>query len=64
VDQLVVFAVVVGRDGMEDAIGQVDRLGRRLAGDCAEVAAGLAKDVTDIAVAVVDAVQDRLRPVP
>ena len=45
---------------MEDPIGQVDRIGRRLAGDCAEVAAGLAKDVTDVAVAVVDAVQDRL----
>ena len=59
-DQPVVLAVVVPRHGLEDPVGEPHRIGRRFGGDSTEIQAGLTEHVTDVATAVVDAVQDRL----
>jgi hypothetical protein len=66
-DELAVLAVVVGRDRLEDPVGEPRRVGRGPRGDGAEVAAGLAEDVADVAPAVVDPLQHRpgpARPAP
>jgi hypothetical protein len=59
-DELIVLAVVVGRDRLEHPVGELHRVGSGLEGDGAEIAAGPAEHVADVAPTVVDAVQDRL----
>jgi hypothetical protein len=62
-DQPVVLAVVVLRDRLEDLVGKPRRVGRGLGGNGAEITAGPAEHVADVAAAVVDPVQNRLSEV-